>query len=38
MLLEEKILVGSVAGGGHYDSLVGMFDPKKKYVASVPVD
>ena len=24
--------VGSVAGGGRYDNLVGMFDPKKKKV------
>ena len=24
----EEIGVGSVAGGGRYDGLVGMFDPK----------
>lgn len=27
--------VGSVAGGGRYDGLVGMFDPKKKTVPCV---
>ncbi|KAK4293563.1 hypothetical protein Pmani_033752 [Petrolisthes manimaculis] len=27
--------VGSVAGGGRYDNLVGMFDPKKKTVPCV---
>lgn len=26
----EEIGVGSVAGGGRYDGLVGMFDPKGK--------
>ena len=26
----EPLTVGSVAGGGRYDGLVGMFDPKKK--------
>ncbi|XP_076065865.1 histidine--tRNA ligase isoform X2 [Oratosquilla oratoria] len=29
--------VGSVAGGGRYDELVGMFDPKKKTVPCVGV-
>ncbi|XP_044589082.1 histidine--tRNA ligase isoform X2 [Cotesia glomerata] len=29
--------VGSVAGGGRYDNLVGMFDPKKKTVPCVGV-
>ncbi|KAK8738849.1 hypothetical protein OTU49_003703 [Cherax quadricarinatus] len=29
--------VGSVAGGGRYDGLVGMFDPKKKTVPCVGV-
>ncbi|KAK0078460.1 hypothetical protein PV326_009334 [Microctonus aethiopoides] len=29
--------VGSVAGGGRYDNLVGMFDPKKKNVPCVGV-
>ena len=28
----EPLTVGSVAGGGRYDGLVGMFDPKKKWV------
>ena len=26
----EPITVGSVAGGGRYDGLVGMFDPKNR--------
>ncbi len=30
----EPLTVGSVAGGGRYDGLVGMFDPKKKWVAA----
>ncbi len=29
----EQVGVGSVAGGGRYDGLVGMFDPKKKNVS-----
>lgn len=29
--------VGSVAGGGRYDNLVGMFDPKKKTIPCVGV-
>merc|ERR1711971_662925 len=29
---EEEVLVGSVAGGGRYDGLVGMFDPKGRSV------
>ncbi|XP_045120784.1 histidine--tRNA ligase, cytoplasmic-like isoform X3 [Portunus trituberculatus] len=31
----EEGPVGSVAGGGRYDGLVGMFDPKKKTVPCV---
>ncbi|XP_018572203.1 histidine--tRNA ligase, cytoplasmic isoform X2 [Anoplophora glabripennis] len=33
----DEILVGSVAGGGRYDNLVGMFDPKNKQVPCVGV-
>ncbi len=33
----ELIQVGSVAGGGRYDKLVGMFDPKKRDVPCVGV-
>ncbi|XP_050711698.1 histidine--tRNA ligase-like isoform X3 [Eriocheir sinensis] len=33
----EEGPVGSVAGGGRYDGLVGMFDPKKKTVPCVGV-
>merc|ERR1711881_462999 len=33
----EPIQVGSVAGGGRYDKLVGMFDPKKRNVPCVGV-
>ncbi len=33
----EPIHVGSVAGGGRYDKLVGMFDPKKRDVPCVGV-
>jgi len=33
----EPLTVGSVAGGGRYDGLVGMFDPKKKSVPCVGV-
>ena len=33
----EAIQVGSVAGGGRYDKLVGMFDPKKRDVPCVGV-
>jgi histidyl-tRNA synthetase len=32
LTLGEAVGVGSVAGGGRYDELVGMFDPKKKKV------
>ncbi|XP_071087508.1 histidine--tRNA ligase, cytoplasmic-like [Haliotis cracherodii] len=34
---EENPGVGSVAGGGRYDGLVGMFDPKGKMVPCVGV-
>ena len=34
---EEQIGVGSVAGGGRYDGLVGMFDAKGKMVPCVGV-
>ena len=34
---EESVAVGSVAGGGRYDNLVGMFDPKNKKVPCVGV-
>ncbi|XP_005179208.1 histidine--tRNA ligase, cytoplasmic isoform X2 [Musca domestica] len=34
---EEQGTVGSVAGGGRYDNLVGMFDPKGKQVPCVGV-
>ena len=33
----ELVQVGSVAAGGRYDYLVGMFDPKKKNVPCVGV-
>merc|ERR1712002_1066794 len=33
----EDITVGSVAGGGRYDGLVGMFDPKNRKVPCVGV-
>jgi histidyl-tRNA synthetase len=33
----EQVGVGSVAGGGRYDDLVGMFDPKNKKVPCVGV-
>ncbi len=33
----EPIQVGSVAGGGRYDKLVGMFDPKNRDVPCVGV-
>lgn len=33
----EEVSVGSVAGGGRYDNLVGMFDPKHKQVPCVGV-
>ncbi|XP_029656953.2 histidine--tRNA ligase [Octopus sinensis] len=33
----ESVAVGSVAGGGRYDGLVGMFDPKGKEVPCVGV-
>merc|ERR1712228_446349 len=33
----EEIRVGSVAGGGRYDELVGMFDAKKRNVPCVGV-
>ena len=34
---EESVSVGSVAGGGRYDGLVGMFDAKGKKVPCVGV-
>lgn len=34
---EEPVSVGSVAGGGRYDGLVGMFDPKGRKVPCVGV-
>uniref|UniRef100_A0A8C7D2C6 histidine--tRNA ligase n=1 Tax=Oncorhynchus kisutch TaxID=8019 RepID=A0A8C7D2C6_ONCKI len=34
---EEGVSVGSVAGGGRYDGLVGMFDPKGRKVPCVGV-
>ncbi|XP_035267158.1 histidine--tRNA ligase isoform X2 [Anguilla anguilla] len=34
---EEAVNVGSVAGGGRYDDLVGMFDPKGRKVPCVGV-
>ena len=34
---DEEITVGSVAGGGRYDNLVGMFNPKRKQVPCVGV-
>lgn len=34
---EESVSVGSVAGGGRYDGLVGMFDSKGKMVPCVGV-
>ena len=33
----ESIGVGSIAGGGRYDNLVGMFDPKHRNVPCVGV-
>ena len=33
----ELVQVGSVAGGGRYDKLVGMFDPKHRDVPCVGV-
>lgn len=35
--VSDDISVGSVAGGGRYDNLVGMFDPKHKQVPCVGV-
>ncbi|CAK9825673.1 Histidine--tRNA ligase, cytoplasmic [Anthophora retusa] len=35
LLTSDDIGVGSVAGGGRYDNLVGMFDSKKKSVPCV---
>lgn len=32
LLIDDKVGVGSVAGGGRYDNLVGMFHPKGKQV------
>uniref|UniRef100_A0A2M4AGL9 histidine--tRNA ligase n=1 Tax=Anopheles triannulatus TaxID=58253 RepID=A0A2M4AGL9_9DIPT len=34
---DDDIAVGSVAGGGRYDNLVGMFNPKRKQVPCVGV-
>lgn len=33
----EDVSVGSIAGGGRYDNLVGMFDPRHKQVPCVGV-
>jgi histidyl-tRNA synthetase len=33
----ESISIGSIAGGGRYDNLVGMFDPKHRNVPCVGV-
>lgn len=33
----ESVSVGSIAGGGRYDNLVGMFDPKHRNVPCVGV-
>ncbi|XP_075298134.1 histidine--tRNA ligase, cytoplasmic isoform X1 [Opisthocomus hoazin] len=35
--VEESVSIGSVAGGGRYDGLVGMFDPKGRKVPCVGV-
>jgi len=35
--VEESVIAGSVAGGGRYDGLVGMFDPKGRKVPCVGV-
>lgn len=35
VLLDKKESVGSVAGGGRYDNLVGMFHPKNKTIPCV---
>ncbi|XP_051486858.1 histidine--tRNA ligase, cytoplasmic-like isoform X1 [Apus apus] len=35
--VEEPVSMGSVAGGGRYDGLVGMFDPKGRKVPCVGV-
>lgn len=35
--LGEPVGVGSVAGGGRYDNLVGMFDPRKRKVKRMSV-
>lgn len=35
--VEESVGIGSVAGGGRYDGLVGMFDPKNRKVPCVGV-
>ncbi|XP_035194832.1 histidine--tRNA ligase, cytoplasmic-like [Oxyura jamaicensis] len=35
--VEDPVSVGSVAGGGRYDGLVGMFDPKGRKVPCVGV-
>lgn len=37
ILLGEPVGVGSVAGGGRYDNLVGMFDPRKRKVRRMSV-
>ncbi|ETN66237.1 histidyl-tRNA synthetase [Anopheles darlingi] len=34
---DDDVAVGSVAGGGRYDNLVGMFNPKRKQVPCVGV-
>ncbi|RDD43312.1 Histidine--tRNA ligase, cytoplasmic [Trichoplax sp. H2] len=37
VLTDDKVGVGSVAGGGRYDNLVGMFHPKGKQIPCVGV-
>lgn len=34
---EESATVGSIAGGGRYDNLVGMFDPRNRSIPCVGV-
>ncbi|XP_015593259.1 histidine--tRNA ligase, cytoplasmic isoform X1 [Cephus cinctus] len=37
VLIGDNVEVGSIAGGGRYDNLVGMFDVKKKIVPCVGI-
>lgn len=37
VLLDKGLSVGSVAGGGRYDNLVGMFHPKNKTIPCVGI-